>query len=268
MAGTAPKTLMTLNGIGVTINATQLLSDISFDINAGEILTIIGPNGGGKTTLVRVLLGLQTPTTGKLTRQPGIRIGYVPQRFDRDLTIPLTALDFLALGHDATKQDISDALADCGAANVVGTQLSRLSGGELQRVLLTRALLRNPDLLVLDEPVRGVDHMGEADLYNLIGRLKKEHGFGVVLVSHDLHVVMGASDRVVCLNKHICCSGKPITVAQHPEYAQMFGREAANAFAVYEHHHDHTHGISGEPIEDVHNHDTDCCDSHSPNSGT
>ncbi|MEL7048615.1 MAG: ATP-binding cassette domain-containing protein [Pseudomonadota bacterium] len=258
---TAPATLISLRDVGVSRKTNVLLTGIDLDIRAGEILTIIGPNGGGKTTLVRVLLGLQPPTSGELHRSSDLRIGYVPQRFDRDLAMPLTAGAFLALGQRQTADQIRAALADCGAEQVIETQLSDLSGGELQRVVLTRALLQNPRLLVLDEPVRGVDHLGEADLYNLIGRLRTERGFGIVLVSHDLHVVMAASDRVICLNKHICCSGQPTTVAQHPEYARMFGREAATAFAVYEHHHDHAHGLSGDPVSDGQNPGDSCCGS-------
>ncbi|MEO1206714.1 MAG: ATP-binding cassette domain-containing protein [Pseudomonadota bacterium] len=254
-----PKALLTLKDVGVTLNSSILLTDINLTIFAGEILTIIGPNGGGKTTLVRVLLGLQPPTTGTLERHGDVRVGYVPQRFERHMAMPITAGNFLALGHGTSAEDIRTALAECGASHVFETQLSQLSGGELQRVLLTRALLRKPDLLVLDEPVRGVDHMGEADLYNLIGRLRRERGFSVVLVSHDLHVVMAASDRVICLNKHICCSGKPVTVAQQPEYAHMFGKEAAAAFAVYEHHHDHAHDISGDPLPDGETSADECC---------
>lgn len=251
--------ILSLDDVGVTIGDNVILEDVSLSLRRGEILTVIGPNGGGKTTLVRVLLGLQPPSKGRLTRRPGLETGYVPQRFDRDLAMPLTVGDFLAMGHAGarTLNDIENALDDCGARHVLSRQVSRLSGGELQRVLLARAILRQPDLLVLDEPVRGVDHMGEADLYRLIGRLRNERGFSVVLISHDLHVVMAASDRVICLNRHICCSGKPTTVAQHPEYTRLFGPEAAQAFAVYEHHHDHAHALSGEPLDS-----SDACSHH------
>lgn len=243
-----PAPLVSLEGVGLTFGGRAILEGIDFAIHDHEIVTIIGPNGGGKTSLVRVMLGLERPTSGRVVRQPRLRVGYVPQTFDRDHAMPLRTGDFLALGISASETERKAALAECGADAVYATQLGRLSGGELQRVLIARAILRRPDLLVLDEPVRGVDHLGEADLYNLIGRLRAERGFGVVLVSHDLHVVMAASDRVICLNRHICCSGRPVTVAQHPEYARLFGREAAKAIAVYEHHHDHAHDISGEPL--------------------
>ena len=211
-------------------------------------MTLIGPNGAGKTTLVRVLLGLEAPDKGTTRRKPGLVVGYVPQRFEVDRAIPLTVSRFVgARAQRAEDDDIARVLAEVGAGQLGDRQLSELSGGELQRVVLARALVRSPDVLVLDEPVRGVDYVGEAELYTLIGRLRSEHGFGVLLVSHDLHVVMAQSDRVVCLNRHVCCSGVPQSVAQHPEYARLFGPQAARAFGLYHHSHDHRHDLAGEP---------------------
>jgi len=226
-----------------------ILTDVSMDVAPGEIVTLIGPNGAGKTTLVRILLGLQTPDAGQVQRLSGVRIGYVPQRFDIDQALPVRVERFLELGTGGSGDDIMRALRDVGASHCADRLMARLSGGELQRVVLARALLRDPELLVLDEPVRGVDHLGEAELYTLIGRLRDERGFGVFLISHDLHVVMAASDRVICLNGHICCSGVPKAVARDPEYARLFGADAASAFAVYEHHHDHAHDLAGKPVE-------------------
>ena len=180
-------------------------------------------------------------------RKPGLVIGYAPQRFDIDRAIPLTVARFVSLGRRASRRGIERVLAEVGAGPLAERQLSELSGGELQRVVLARALVRSPELLVLDEPVRGVDYAGEAELYTLIGRLRTERGFGVLLVSHDLHVVMAQSDRVICLNRHVCCSGVPQSVAQHPEYARLFGPQAARAFGLYHHHHDHSHDLAGEP---------------------
>jgi zinc transport system ATP-binding protein len=196
---------------------------------------------------VRVLLGLEAPDQGTIQRKPGLVVGYVPQRFDVDRAIPLTVERFVQLGRRAEEEETSRVLADVGAGKLGDRQLSELSGGELQRVVLARALVGSPAILVLDEPVRGVDHAGEAELYSLIGRLRSERGFGVLLVSHDLHVVMAQSDRVICLNRHVCCSGVPQSVAQHPEYARLFGPQAARAFALYHHHHDHRHDLAGEP---------------------
>ena len=241
-----PNALLSARGLALKRNGRALLLDVAIDIGPGEIVTLIGPNGAGKTTLVRVLLGLVAADAGVVHRRPGLRVGYAPQRFDLDRAIPMTVARFLALGGTAASP-IANVLAEVGAERVIDQQLAELSGGELQRVVLARALLRDPDLLVLDEPVRGVDYAGEAELYTLIGRLRQTRGLGVLLVSHDLHVVMAQSDRVVCLNRHVCCSGVPERVAQHPEYVRLFGAETARAFGLYHHQHDHRHDIAGEP---------------------
>ena len=229
-----------------------ILEGVDLDLAPGEIVTLIGPNGAGKTTLVRILLGLERPDRGTITRRDGLSVGYAPQRFDRDPVIPMTVARFLALGSHHTPAQAEAALGEVGAARVIGQQLSELSGGELQRVVLARALLRKPNLLVLDEPVRGVDYAGEAELYDLIGRIRDARGVGILLVSHDLHVVMAQSDRVICVNRHICCSGQPQAVAQHPEYVRLFGAEAARSFALYQHQHDHSHDLTGAalPVKD------------------
>ena len=239
--------LISARALALVRGGRTILSDVDLDIAAGEIVTLIGPNGAGKTTLVRALLGLERLNEGEVQRRRGLTIGYVPQRFDIDRTLPMTVTRFLALGEGARQSRIAAVLEEVGAARVAGQQLGELSGGELQRVLLARALLNDPDLLVLDEPVRGVDYVGEAELYTLIGRLRDTRGLGVLLISHDLHIVMGKSDRVICLNRHVCCSGVPETVAQHPEYVRLFGRDEARAFAVYQHRHDHRHDLAGEP---------------------
>ena len=240
-----PNSLISARGLGISRNGHDLLIDVDLDIREGEIATLIGPNGAGKTTLVRVLLGLEKPDRGEVHRRKDLRIGYVPQRFDVDSVIPLTVERFLRIGGNEPRERISAILSDVDASYTRDQQLTELSGGELQRVVLARALLRAPNLLVLDEPVQGVDYTGEAELYNLIGRLRDNHGFGVLLVSHDLHIVMAKSDRVICLNRHVCCSGVPDTVAQHPAYVRLFGAQAARALAVYRHHHDHSHDIAG-----------------------
>ena len=208
-------------------------------------MTLIGPNGAGKSTLVKMLLGIEQPDKGSIVRPATTRIGYVPQRFEIDRAMPMTVNRFLTLGVGATRDGVETTLREVGAARTSDQQLASLSGGETQRVLIARALLRNPNLLVLDEPASAVDYAGEADLYDLIGRLKDSRNLGVLLVSHDLHVVMARADRVLCLNGHICCSGRPEAVAQSSEYVRMFGLEAAKALAVYHHHHDHRHDLSG-----------------------
>ncbi|MTD95285.1 ATP-binding cassette domain-containing protein [Hyphomicrobium sp. xq] len=242
-----PAALISARGVSVIRNGRDQLVNVNLDIHEREIVTLIGPNGAGKTTLVRVLLGLEKPDRGSVHRRRDLRIGYVPQRFDSDAVIPMTVERFLTLGSNESIDRIGSMLKSVDATSVRHQQLGELSGGELQRVVLARALLRRPNLLVLDEPVQGVDYSGEADLYNLIAKLRDEAGFGVLLVSHDLHFVMGRSDRVICLNRHVCCSGVPEAVAQHPAYGRLFGAEAARAFAVYRHHHDHSHDLAGHP---------------------
>lgn len=247
--GLAPRVqdaLISARGLWLTRSGRTILEDIDLDIGRGEIVTLIGPNGAGKTTLVRVLLGLTSPDRGEIRRSPGLTIGYVPQRFDVDRAIPMTVARFLALGRSGRPERVRAVLAEVGASRVLEQQIVSLSGGELQRVLLARALLRDPNLLVLDEPVRGVDYAGEAELYTLIGRLRTARGLSVLLVSHDLHIVMAQSDRVVCVNRHICCSGIPEAVAKDPSYARLFGAHAARAFAIYSHQHDHHHDLAGE----------------------
>ena len=240
-----PNALISARALTVRRDGRVLLEGIDLDIQANEIVTVIGPNGAGKTTLVRSLLGLMKFDGGTVVKRPGLKVGYAPQRFDVDRALPMTAGRFLQLGGQHSAGQLAAALGEVGATRVIDQQITSLSGGELQRVVLARALLREPDLLVLDEPVRGVDYAGEAELYELIGRLRDTHGLAVLMVSHDLHVVMAKSDRVVCINRHVCCSGVPHTVARDPEYVRLFGAEAARAFAVYQHEHDHRHDLAG-----------------------
>jgi zinc transport system ATP-binding protein len=240
--------LISARGLTLKRGERLVLDHVDVDIHPGEIVTLIGPNGSGKTSLVRALLGVQALDGGEISRVENLKVGYVPQRFDIDRALPMTVARFLALGHKVPRDTLAALLAEVGAERCMDQQLCELSGGEFQRVLLARALVAKPDLLVLDEPVRGVDYTGEADLYALIGNLREKRGVGVLLVSHDLHVVMAQSDRVLCLNRHICCSGVPETVAQHPEYMRLFGPETARTFGVYRHHHDHAHGLDGRKL--------------------
>jgi len=239
------KALVSARGLSLSRSGRALVSGVDLDVHAGEIVTLIGPNGAGKTTLVKLILGILKPDSGTLLKPAATRAGYVPQNFIPDASIPMTAGGFLGLGLRIPPRDISVALAEAGVARTFERQLATLSGGEMQRVLIARALLRDPNLLVLDEPASGVDYAGEADLYDLIGRLRESRKLGVLLVSHDLHVVMAKSDRVLCLNGHVCCSGRPESVAKHAEYVRLFGSDAARSLAVYHHHHDHRHDVSG-----------------------
>jgi len=245
-----PQTVPLVSAVGVTVayNGTPVLSGVDLAVAENEIVTLIGPNGSGKTTLVRVILGLHRPASGRVDRRPGLSIGYVPQFFHVDETLPLTVHRFLALTAPKGRARIADTLAEVGADHLPGSPLQAISGGEMKRVLLAQALLREPDLLVLDEPTAGVDITGQAELYGLVRAIRDRRGCGVLLVSHDLHLVMAATDFVVCLNHHICCTGRPEAVRRDPEYLALFGREAAEALAVYTHAHDHRHDLSGEPI--------------------
>lgn len=232
-------------GIGLTLAGRPILTGIDIAVHAGEIVTIIGPNGAGKTSLARILLGVLKPTNGHITRMSGLCVGYVPQRFPVDPSMPIDVRRFLTLGVKADRSALEAVLAEVGASHLLGQQLSSLSGGEFQRVCLARALVGEPDLLVLDEPAQAIDFAGEIQLYQLIAEIRNRRRCGILMISHDLHVVLGASDRVICLAGHICCEGVPDKVANHPEYARLFGREAGKAVAIYRHHHDHEHDLSG-----------------------
>jgi zinc transport system ATP-binding protein len=231
----------------------NVIAGVNLDVRRGEIVTLIGPNGAGKTTLVKLVLGIERPDRGVIVRPASTRVGYVPQRFEVDPTIPMTVQGFLTLGGAASTPEIRDALDEVRVLRTEHQQLSKLSGGETQRVLIARALLRRPNLLILDEPARGVDFAGEAEFYELVGQLRDKRRLGILLVSHDLHVVMAKSDRVICLNGHVCCSGEPEHVSQHAEYARIFGQKGATALSVYRHHHDHAHDLTGEakPLGDA-----------------
>jgi zinc transport system ATP-binding protein len=240
--------LVTARALRVLIRAHLVLDGIDISVASGEIVTVIGPNGAGKTTLLRALLGLLKPSHGTVERRPGLRVGYLPQRMQIDSVLPLTVRRLMTLTRRSDGDAIDAALAETGVSHLWKAQVSMLSGGELRRVLLARALLRDPDLLALDEPVQGVDFAGEAALYELIGDIRARRGCGVLMISHDLHVVMAAADRIVCLNRHVCCAGPPEAVSRHPEYARLFGLRAAPALTVYTHHHDHGHGLAGEVV--------------------
>lgn len=237
--------LLSLQNVGVRYGEQSVLEQISFDLKQGQIVTLIGPNGAGKTTLVKVVLGLTPPSNGRVKRCGGLRIGYMPQRLHIDPTFPLTLFRFLRLT-GATRDQCKQALTTVGIERLQSSPLQGLSGGELQRALLARALLRRPNLLVLDEPVQGVDVMGQEQLYKLIDSIRKELNCGVLMVSHDLHLVMSATDEVICLNRHICCHGSPQQVSNNPAFTELFGTRTA----FYTHDHDHKHDLHGDVMCD------------------
>jgi len=247
--------LLNAQNISVRFDDHVVLSGANVKVRAGNIVTLIGPNGAGKTSLVKAMLGLIKPSTGTVVRQKGLSIGYMPQRLNLDPALPMTVRRFLQLGIQPGHGKTLKALQEVGALEVAETPLQMISGGELQRVMLARALLREPDLLVLDEPVQGVDITGQAELYKLINSIRKQRNVGVLMVSHDLHVVMAQTDHVVCINRHVCCAGHPEAVSRHPEFVALFGDEVASTLAVYAHNHDHHHDLNGHVVEEHCKHD-------------
>jgi len=233
--------LIATEQLAVRLGGREVLHHIDLSVAPGEIVTIVGPNGSGKSTLLRALLGVVAPSRGRVTRQPGLRIGYVPQKLHIDPTMPLPVARFLSLPDRQSNARISEVLARVGVPDVAGQDMTTLSGGQFQRVLLARALLSHPDILILDEATAGLDQPGTAAFYRLIEDVRRELGCAVLSVSHDLHVVMSASDRVICLNGHICCSGAPHVVRAAPEYRALFGHGTGGALALYQHEHDHEH---------------------------
>lgn len=234
-------TLVAANNISVTHKGTPALSNVTMQIEQGEIVTVVGPNGSGKSTLMRTIIGALTPDTGQLIRKDGLRIGYVPQGLSVDSTLPMTVARFLNLPKRQKPADVIKALAACGATGWEKRAIDTLSGGQLQRVMLARAVLGDPELLILDEPTTGLDQKGAAAFYQQIAGLRDQMGCAVLMVSHELHVVMSASDRVICLNGHVCCHGTPEIVASAPEYQALFGTGTQGALALYRHDHDHDH---------------------------
>ena len=234
-------TLLSLQNAGVRLGHTDVLHNIDVDIQKGEIITIVGPNGSGKSTLLRALIGAVPLTSGRVTRSTSLQIGYVPQKLFIDPNMPLSVLRFLQLPQAAPAPKIDRALEMAGASALLNRMLSTLSGGQFQRVLLARAILHTPQLLLLDEATQGLDQPSSALFYQTIEKLRHELGCAVVMASHELHVVMSASDRVICLNGHICCQGRPETVVDAPEYRKLFGTGSKGALALYRHEHTHKH---------------------------
>lgn len=241
--GTTP--LLEAREISLRLQGRQLLKRVSLKVDPGEIVTLIGPNGAGKTTLVRIILGLLKADTGTVSLRPDLRVGYMPQQLSLSENMPLTVARFLSLGVHRGNREFKEIVDRLAIDRFMRQPMQRLSGGERQRVLLARALIRQPDLLVLDEPVQGVDVTGQASLYTLITEIRNRYGCGVLMISHDLHLVMATTDQVLCLNQHVCCSGHPESVSQHPAYLELFGTPASSKLAIYTHHHDHTHDIHG-----------------------
>lgn len=247
--------LISATGLAVRLGGAPVLSGVDFHVDAGEIVTIVGPNGSGKSTLLRSLIGAVPLQSGVVQRKEGLRLGYVPQKLSIDPTLPMSVRRFLSLPHRASEKARRVALEESGAGALGDRQMSRLSGGQFQRVLLARALLSNPHLLLLDEPTQGLDQPGSAAFYRQIEHIRDHLGCGIVMVSHELHVVMSASDRVICLNGHVCCEGHPQSVAQAAEYRALFGSGTQGALALYRHEHSHSHDHSHDHAQDCANSD-------------
>lgn len=240
--------LIECTGLAVNYGATRALHHVDFRIDRGEIVTLVGPNGSGKSTLLRALIGAARPSAGTITRADGLRVGYVPQKLLIDPTLPITVARFLRLPRPAPRDRITMALERAGLRDLGDRQMAALSGGQFQRVLLARALLETPDLLILDEATQGLDQPGSAAFYRQIEAVRDDLGCAVLMVSHELHVVMSASDRVICLNGHVCCEGSPDTVSAAPAYRALFGTGTQGALALYRHDHkDHSHDDVSRP---------------------
>jgi zinc transport system ATP-binding protein len=259
--------LLQASGLTVRQGGGVVLSGVDFRIDPGEIVTVVGPNGSGKSTLLRALIGALTPESGQVTRRAGLRLGYVPQRLALDRTMPMTVARFLSLPARQTAARVAAALARTGVEGLGNRQMTALSGGQFQRVLVARALLSDPELLMLDEPAQGLDQPGAASFYRLVEEVRRDTGAAVLMVSHDLHVVMSASDRVVCLNGHVCCEGTPTVVGAAPEYRALFGLGTGGALALYRHAHDHGHDAAGHDHGHGHPHDHGHGHEHAPPVG-
>lgn len=233
--------LVTLRGAGVLRGGRWLVRGVDLSVRRGEIVTLIGPNGSGKSTTAKMTTGVLKPSEGNVVRRQDLKVGYVPQKLSVDWTMPLTVERLMTLTGPLSARDLDAALEETGVRHMKQAEVHHLSGGEFQRALLARAIARKPDLLVLDEPVQGVDYAGEARLYDLIGRIRRENGCGILLISHDLHIVMAEADTVICLNGHVCCRGTPKAVSESSEYRSLFGARGAGGIAFYDHHHDHMH---------------------------
>lgn len=256
--------LLSARDVSLERGGRVILDHVSVEVRPAEVTVVIGPNGAGKTSLLRVLLGLWKPGQGKVQRRRGLRIGYMPQRLQIEPVLPLSVRRFLTLRSRAPEDTLRERLERVGVPHLLHKPVQSLSGGEMQRVLLARALLNRPNLLVLDEPAQGVDIVGQGEVFKLIDDIRHETGCGVLMVSHDLHLVMAGADAVICLNQHVCCTGRPEEVSRHPEYQRLFPDTDMQGIGVYRHDHDHVHDVAG----DVHEQHAGCGHARRPGPGS
>lgn len=230
-----------LKDVSLTINNQQILKNINLELRSGQITTLIGPNGGGKTCIARILARILKPTEGEVFIENLSKIGYMPQKFAIEKTIPLRVTDFLNLGDGQDKNILEKAIKRLDIENILEKSIHKISGGELQKILFAKTLSANPDILILDEPASYMDVGAEAEFYRIIEELKEENNCAILIISHDLHIVMQTTNQVVCINRHICCEGTPEIISDHPEYLSLFGKHKIDNIAIYSHHHDHKH---------------------------
>ncbi len=248
--------LLSAENVGFSAGGKTILADVSLELRSKEIITLIGPNGAGKTSLIRILLGLNKATSGVVKRKDSLRIGYVPQRISVPEVMPLRVYDFLNVTGSYQVEQCLLILEEVNCGYLLYSPMQSVSGGEMQSVLLARALLKEPQLLVLDEPASGMDIIGQQTLYETVRHVRDKYDCGVLMVSHDLHLVMASTDKVICLNSHICCTGHPDDVSEHPEYLKLFG-DAIDGLALYSHDHDHEHDLHGNIVESEHCHSSE-----------
>jgi len=227
--------LISAHNISVVKNEKAILKNIDIEINKNDFLTIIGPNGAGKTMLLKCLMEFYKPDSGKIIKKPNLKIGYMPQSINIINTMPLSVQNFITVRKKFDEVSFKKVVSETQTEKIIDKQLSVLSGGEMQRVLLARSLLNNPELLILDEPAQNLDVSGQIYFYNLLQSIYLKRGLSVLMVSHDLHLVMVSTKKVICLSNHICCYGKPQHITKDPEFISMFGKDMANIMAVYQH---------------------------------
>jgi len=233
--------LISAKNVSVLKHQKSILDNIDIQINKNDFITIIGPNGAGKTMLLKCLMGFYKPTSGRIERKEKLKIGYMPQSISIINTMPITVKDFITVRKEYDDISLNKVITEVSIGEIINKQLSVLSGGEMQRVLLARSLLNNPDLLILDEPAQNLDISGQLNFYKLIQEIYSKRNISILMVSHDLHLVMVSTKKVLCLYKHICCSGAPQQIAKDPEFLSMFGKDMANMMSIYQHSHDHNH---------------------------